>query len=76
MQHSWKQENKTQQTPKHEQTTQKTNSTTSNKQQQHHTRFLFLFCVLLYLLRPLLTYKGTRGIIGNKKKQTNTNTET
>ena len=63
------------QTQKHEQTTQHTNSTNNNKQQQPHT--CFLICVLICLLCSLLTYKGTCGIVGNKKsntKQTQTHT--
>ena len=64
---------KTTQTQKNEQTTQKTNSTNNTKQHQAHT--CFLFCVLFCLLCSLLTYKGTCGIVGNKKKQTKPNTE-
>ena len=50
-----------------------TNSTNNNKQQNTHT--CFLFCVLLCLFSSLLTYKGTCGTVGNKKKQNETDTE-
>ena len=78
MRHSWKQEkaNQTKHGSMNKHTTQ-TNSTNNNKQQQTHP--CFLLCVLLCLLCSLLTYKGTCGIVGNKKittKQTQKNEQT
>ena len=73
MRHSWKQ------TKKNKKKTQKiikqhkkqtAHTTTSNNKHIH----VSLFCVLLCLLSSLFTYKGTCGIVGNKKKQNNTST--
>ena len=64
MRHSWKQEKRnTKQTQTNDHATQKqtAQSTTSN-----NTHFFFSVC----LLRSLLTYKGTGGIVGNKKNKT------
>ena len=55
--------------------TNQTHITNNNKQQQTHTCFCLL-CVLLCLLFSLLTCKGTCGMVGNKKTQNKTNTDT
>ena len=68
MRHSWKtRKSNTKQTQNNAQTT------TKNKQhnQQQTTSTYMFFCVLFCLLCSILTYKGTRGIVGNKKTRQN-----
>ena len=72
MRHSWEQEKgNTKQTLKQTQTTQNTQTAPTPNNNKHLHLKKNMFCVLLCLLCSLLTFKGTRGIVGNKKTQPN-----
>ena len=67
MRHSWKQEKANQGKHRH---MNKQHKHIQHKQQQTtaNAYMFLLFRVVLCLLCPLLTYTGTCGIVGNKKK--------